>query len=792
MSIDTIEHLFKAEASSPIGTAMIDSGVAGFCIPQYQRAYKWSEDNIERLFHDCLDGLARLSKSGDISTFTFLGTMILVRGKRRKKEKSFTGPTIDIVDGQQRLTTLTLLACALYEQIDEFSKKLDQAHLDEDTKRWMNGEIIDRQADLLNCAVGRQPILKGNEFAIFPRIIRSKDTRGNTPGESEYFSPIAKFLMEFYKYANRSDESFVPFEPGKGFDDDIKKDKEAMRIEKNYKLIRDRVQRLRQSPNEDLESDDKSGPEQISTDGLERGYYKELFTRIDDIAEGADERHNALKKLKGYSEIQGLVRTLLFAAYFSRCVVLTRVVTEDANAAFDIFDALNTTGEPLTAIETLKPMVMLHENPNGLTGAYPSEKSINRIDATFNSFDQAQEPGQTKSLIVSFALYINGQKMGTKLSTQRNFLQKAYKDAKSNNNKQQDSAQRFVSSIADLAEFRIKYWLDKKLKNIDDFGTEEETNLVKLCISLIQGMKTHLTIPILARYWDPDLKEKKRFLEVLKIVTAFLVLRRAATGKTKGIDGDFRRIMQPGNEKGFGLCAGIKHNNRLPSPDNLRAEFQRLLKKNKHLNIDRQSKSNWASRVAEQPLYDLSKDLVRFLILAAADQSESSSKNPGLWERKDIVPSTNKNNFLNYKTWADDSYDTIEHIAPVGGQNTGLWDPKIYRHDLHHSLGNLILLPKTLNCAVQDSGWIKKRIIYKALAAEKESERANIISEAKAENDAKLSKFIESWLNGSKCLDLLVPLRNVNKWNRDIVEKRSRNTATLAWETISPWLYPKD
>ena len=127
MSIDEIERLYRANAASPVETAVMHGDMTGFSIPEYQRSYSWSEDDVERLFSDCLYGFSQFFKDRGAPAFTFLGTLILKDSKRQ--ESSFTGPSIEIVDGQQRLTTLTLLACALYEEINSLSGQLEEVSL---------------------------------------------------------------------------------------------------------------------------------------------------------------------------------------------------------------------------------------------------------------------------------------------------------------------------------------------------------------------------------------------------------------------------------------------------------------------------------------------------------------------------------------------------------------------------------------------------------------------------------------------------------------------------------------
>ncbi len=69
-----------------------------FEVPPYQREYSWREDEVREFFED-------IQRSLDSDSY-FLGLIILTDEDGRKK----------IVDGQQRVVTLTLLASALYHE----------------------------------------------------------------------------------------------------------------------------------------------------------------------------------------------------------------------------------------------------------------------------------------------------------------------------------------------------------------------------------------------------------------------------------------------------------------------------------------------------------------------------------------------------------------------------------------------------------------------------------------------------------------------------------------------------
>ncbi len=71
-------------------------------IPQYQRPYKWEDDQVDKLWDDLFEAF----ENGEDNYF--LGSIITA--KPRENEKSAYS---DVVDGQQRLTTLMILFCVI-------------------------------------------------------------------------------------------------------------------------------------------------------------------------------------------------------------------------------------------------------------------------------------------------------------------------------------------------------------------------------------------------------------------------------------------------------------------------------------------------------------------------------------------------------------------------------------------------------------------------------------------------------------------------------------------------------
>lgn len=85
-----------------------------FSVPSYQRPYSWTKDNAAELFDDLFD--AYQNKTSEDDSY-FLGSLVLKKDPYK--------PNSDIIDGQQRLTTITILLAILRDQLA--STKEDQA-----------------------------------------------------------------------------------------------------------------------------------------------------------------------------------------------------------------------------------------------------------------------------------------------------------------------------------------------------------------------------------------------------------------------------------------------------------------------------------------------------------------------------------------------------------------------------------------------------------------------------------------------------------------------------------------
>ena len=88
----------------PISEIFPIEGKDKYIIPPYQRNYTWKNENVEELFNDILN-----EEEG-----YYIGNLLVINSKN----------AFDVVDGQQRLTKLSLYFLAIFEYLTEKSTEI--------------------------------------------------------------------------------------------------------------------------------------------------------------------------------------------------------------------------------------------------------------------------------------------------------------------------------------------------------------------------------------------------------------------------------------------------------------------------------------------------------------------------------------------------------------------------------------------------------------------------------------------------------------------------------------------
>lgn len=87
-----------------------------FIIPRFQREYSWDKKNYQEFFEDMINNLV-VDKGNIKDDQYFLGTMLFVGNFTEKPDKP-----IEVIDGQQRLTTITILFSVLSDRFRELGE----------------------------------------------------------------------------------------------------------------------------------------------------------------------------------------------------------------------------------------------------------------------------------------------------------------------------------------------------------------------------------------------------------------------------------------------------------------------------------------------------------------------------------------------------------------------------------------------------------------------------------------------------------------------------------------------
>ena len=93
-----------------------------FVIPRFQREYSWDKKNYQEFFNDILKGISFDKDNNIKNTQYFLGTMLFIGSYIDESENE-----IEVIDGQQRLTTITIL----FSVMSDIFKRLKEKKLSE-------------------------------------------------------------------------------------------------------------------------------------------------------------------------------------------------------------------------------------------------------------------------------------------------------------------------------------------------------------------------------------------------------------------------------------------------------------------------------------------------------------------------------------------------------------------------------------------------------------------------------------------------------------------------------------
>ena len=470
-----------------------------------------------------------------------------------------------------------------------------------------------------------------------------------------------------------------------------------------------------------------------ASDSFDHGYKSELAQLIDSFINVNEqppiEKGNRLYDMKSSIE-DWIARNLNisnfqdFSEYLLTKCNYIHVIADDQNTAFAMFEPLNSTSEPLTSFEVYRSNATRDLNP-----APSFEKVESLLDYSHTERDEVTHKSNT--LIHGVAQAFNGER------PKKTFNRlKVYLDDKVNN--------QFVEIIESAAEFYDKLWYKSSFSSVNDSSRQELVELLRF----LKASSHDAPIPILIRY---HIERPEWLPEVVKIVSAFFALWRVAF-ETSSLPTVYRKLLNSNSTD----CINIESSN-IKTPAELAGYFRNALQnKLGKLQPGEAYKDVWL-RYQGNLSYAKQKTVCRFFILHE-------------------IYLTNKKNLVPNDPWT--KLDDIEHIA---SSNSALGS------DVLDLIGNLTILPPSINRSLQNAPWGDKQEIFSLLAKPQATVGA-VYSDGRP-MPPQVKEYIES--NSESALSYLEPLIENKNWGKQEIENRSHDMLSKVWDSLwTKWLNP--
>ena len=740
-------------------------------VPSYQRSFTWGDQDVDRFFESVAMGMRRIVEGHNGAVF--LGTVIALSSR----DRDLLAPDIDgalpseichVIDGQQRLTLLVATSVVLHDFIRY--ENLAQ------NNPWL-GEQCEVRLRELSSMFEAVPFNNGVRY---PRMIRWGEDAWSEDGQ-QYRSPLSALCSgygEFSRQDNAGGAYSRSFPPA--VDNDVSRKAHAAFV-RAERRVRNAVRKISegnsQFPFPDVS--ELSGNESI---------LREFFPK--------DSRDSPMDTNFADAAVAKVARVAALANHILRNVQFVTLVTDNEEQALEIFQSLNTTGDPLTAVETFKPEVVRAEGLKKYDQPGSSKEHLDGVEGLWMNVVKPENRHKLASdLVISFALAESGKRLSANFGVQREYLRNSYRVL------EEISGKRLFTRHLMYASEIARLW-DKK-KDVPLYGAPLADNNARaweeacFCLDFLRDARHTIAQALITRFHEAASNpsrggETLELFAVIKATAAFFALWRGCSKSrtATGIDDRHRDLMGQGimmeadaaESDILPFARRPPLNRRVPaggpiSADEVKRAFRHFLRKGESDGRGAGTKEEWVNHSVGVPLGANAKQVARFLLLTAAHDAVPKGSDGMLKAGKSGVRP-----LIRCGAWGDKDYKTVEHIVPRAHKDR----LRCTLDDLH-PLGNLTLLPADLNNDILGNReWPERKAIYTALSAEAQEERdhalesCGFLTEAQRGAVRNKSGYFPMTAAPAQCEDFT---------SRGHIEARGRNLAELAWQRLAvKWL----
>lgn len=736
-------------------------------IPFYQRPYDWENKDIENFIKDIFEQALVYDETPSSHTISnkFIGTIVLTPSSLRPNKVSTT--INDIVDGQQRITTLQLILVSLHkyglsleDELKRVSKKLQKIEDNDNEKLneliFMFNEKLQIISKSIIQAISDK-IERNSHRAVvdfIPRLIREDgDTWGSEiRAEKENLTYVSSPTLYIFNYLLENITKITH--------SDMYSSNEIPSSDSKFSLL-----------SKDLESfKDKSESYKVlekkakNIDDFIRKIFKShIKLSNQEMPLIFDENEHEIIGEKGIASFKVIYYFIIFSFYLLNKVNAVIVKANSESEAFDIFDSLNTTGEPLNAIQVLNALVVGFESfqENKYLNSV-SKEHMDVINKFINGITELKDRNTVIfDLLNAFSLLITGKSLANKsLSTQIDFVKEHY-------NRSNDSKVFFIKLLADLTVFFDEVWVNKTNQYWSD----------NLEMKLLISTGHTVTIPILAYYYKFYKEEINSFNKILKAIMSFSVLRRVGLGGTAGIEKIYKELFsaeRPLNFKkifnqDFTDYAGVIN------IEYIQNEFLKDL--NSSLKSEKENitlRSRFLRNAMNNDFYSLGRNARYFLLCCYELTIASGNNEPPLLLKSERKAKPTLMTVGNFDL-------EIEHIAPQT-QSEG-WGEDIYSNHMLNKIGNTTLLPKLENIERSNQSFSATIELYKLYSMPDDASFKNQLELLLAKNILKLKKNGKPTFN-KVTVHTVAHLLNIKVWDEENVKIHSKELLKFGWNYL--------